>query len=537
MIFVLMLFLAMATIFGWMRYIDVKDSIEKSRRDFSLQIHSVYQTTLKRTGTFYLNRAYANLDSYGIKEALFHKDAQQLVSLSNFRWKILKKENPYLMGMRFYDAQRALIATLGDIPLTYQIEEKGEIAPTPQIGFFFSKHYAAYHIMIPAYFNNRIIGMFELAISPEFFLSEVEKFSGLKGYILFKGEPFMPQNEALSGVSLQDGAISQNQKSMYVTHVIEFNGLIGNHLAKLLFFQDISDQQKRLLDAVYEAFLLALGMMSFLLISLNYGFNVLIKRLEESEANLRELNHTLEDRVNQEIRQRLHNEQLLMHQSKLASMGEMIGNIAHQWRQPLTELGATLMNLQMLWERKKLSNEIFDERIGRSEFLIAYMSKTIDDFRNFFTDDNKKEHYCINDAVHKALDLIHSALKNHHIQLVFEEQKRCDVEGYASQFSQVILNIVGNAKDILLERDIQNPSIYITLSCDKSKTLIRIEDNGGGIEIEPIDKIFEPYVSTKHAKSGTGIGLYMSKTIIEKNTNGSLKAYNTPRGACFEIML
>ncbi len=537
MIFVLMLFMAMTTIFGWMRYLDVKESIEKSRKDYALQIHSLYATTLQRTSAFYLNRAYANLDSYGIKDALLHKDVEQLTGLSSFRWKVLKQENPFLLGIRFYDETRTLIAYLGKEPKHSEISEKGIIPREAQFGFFFSKHYAAYHIVVPVYVNQNIIGMLEFAIAPEFFLNEVEEFSGLKGYILFKGESFAPQDEALSGISLKDGVISQNRKSTYITHVIELEGMIGDNLAQLLFFQDISDQQQKLLDAIYEAFFLALSIMGVLLIILNYGFNVLIKRLEESEASLRNLNHTLEDRVNQEIQRRMENEQILMHQSRLASMGEMIGNIAHQWRQPLTELGATLINLQMLWEKQKLNSTIFEDRINRSEGLIAYMSKTIDDFRNFFASDNQKELYCINDALSKAIALIDPALKNHHIKLIVEEQNRCEVFGYPSQFAQAILNIISNAKDILLERQIDEPMIHITITCKNEKALICIEDNGGGIALEPIEKIFEPYVSTKHAKSGTGIGLYMSKTIIEKNANGTLKAYNTQKGALFEITL
>lgn len=537
MIFVLILFLAMATLFGWMRYLDVRDGIEKSRKDYAAQIHSIYAMTLKRTSAFYLNRAYANLDSYGIKEALEQKNIVQLTGLSSFRWNVLKQENPYLLGIRFYDENLMLLAYLGKEPKHEEIEQSGDVPKEPKIGFFFSKHYAAYHIMVPVIVHEKVIGMLEFAIAPEFFLNEVEEFSNLKGYILFKGESFVPPDEALLGISLHDGEISQNKKSTYITHVITLKGLIRDDLAQLIFFQDISDQQQKLLDAVYAAFFVAMSMMAVLLIILNYGFNVLILRLEKSEASLKELNHTLEDRVNEEIKGRMENEQILMHQSRLASMGEMIGNIAHQWRQPLSELGATLMNLQILWEKQKLTTAIFEDRIQRSEGLIAYMSKTIDDFRNFFASETKKEHYRVSEAIHKSLELIESALKNHHIKLILALENNCEVEGYPSQFAQVMLNIISNAKDTLLERSISDPTIWISLTCKEGKTLICIADNGGGIALEPIEKIFEPYVSTKHAKSGTGIGLYMSKTIIEKNANGILRAYNSDKGAVFEIIL
>ncbi|MCD8545711.1 MAG: HAMP domain-containing histidine kinase [Sulfurospirillum cavolei] len=121
--------------------------------------------------------------------------------------------------------------------------------------------------------------------------------------------------------------------------------------------------------------------------------------------------------------------------------------------------------------------------------------------------------------------------------MTFEAQERLEIKGCPSQFAQVVLNIIGNAKDILLERAIDDPHISITLQRIDGRICIRIVDNGGGIEMEPIERIFEPYVSTKHAKSGTGIGLYMSKTIIEQHAQGSLKAFNTDQGACFEIIL
>lgn len=533
MIFVLMLFMAMTTMFGWLRYLDVKDAIEKSRKDYALQIHSIYQMTLQKTTAFYINRAYANLDSYGIKEALEEKDVGKLTGLSSFRWKVLKQENPFLQGIHFYDDSLNLVAYLGQEPSREELRYNHVIPLEPTFGFFFSNTYVAYHIVVPVRVNDKVIGMLEFTISPEFFLNEVEQFSGLQGHLILKGD----EATSLQGVESKNGVLSQKGHQTFITHVLKLKEDDNEDRAQLLFFQDISKQQQRLVDATYEAFFLALGVMGILLIILNYGFNVLIKRLEESETNLRYLNHTLEDRVSFEIQQRMENEQILMHQSRLASMGEMIGNIAHQWRQPLTELGALLMNLQVLWDKKKLDNAMFEDRISRCENSITYMSKTIDDFRNFFATDKQKELYCINDAIKKAVLLIESALKNHHITLIVKEEHRCMTQGYPSQFSQAILNIISNAKDILLERFIVEPTIWIEITCKEDKASIRIADNGGGISIEPIEKVFEPYVSTKHAMSGTGIGLYMSKTIIEKNAQGSLKAYNSDIGAVFEIII
>jgi len=535
MVLVLALFIIMATLFSILRYLDVKAAIEKSRQDYTTQIHNIYHTSLVRIGEFYTNRGHANLDSYGIKEALSRKDGMKLKELSLQRWNVLKEENPFLVTMRFYDTFGNIVTTIGT-SLHHQLVDPNIMRQEPFFDFLFSKEESTYHVVVPAHENNTHIGYLEFAILSDYFLYEIEEFSGLKGYVLSPFKTTVFDDKHLKNLSLTHGDISHSQGKTFITHAIQLISHTKLCDSQLLFFQDISDQQEKLLHAIYEAFFLSLGLLSVIIIALHYGFEVLIRRLEESETSLRFLNHTLEERVSQEIAKRYKNEQMLMHQSRLASMGEMIGNIAHQWRQPLTELGATLVNLSFLHDLGKLTTQNLNERLSKAEALILYMSKTIDDFRNFFASDTQEELFCAYEAIQKALMLIESALKNNHITLHVEAQHSCLIKGYPSQFAQAILNIIGNAKDILLERAIQNPTITITLTCKEEETLIRISDNGGGISITPIEKIFEPYVSTKHATSGTGIGLYMSKTIIEKNSKGSLRAYNSNEGAVFEIL-
>lgn len=536
MVLVLSLFISMAALFSTLRYMDVKASIEKSRQDFTLQIHNIYHTALMRIGEFYTNRAHANVDSYGVKEALRTKNASRIIELSLLRWNVLKQENPFLINVTFYDASFSPIAILGQKSLNAL--SSSIIDPkNPVMDFIFSEQESSYHIVIPVHEGNTLIGYIEFTLLIDYFLNEVEEFSGLKGYLLSSSQPFKGDETLPLHVSFNHGDISYGEHQTFITHAINLKSTTQDSISKLLFFQDISDQQQKLLDAIYEAFSLSIGLLSIMIIALHYGFDVLIKRLEHSEASLRHLNHTLEERVQHEIQKRLENEQMLMHQSRLASMGEMIGNIAHQWRQPLTELGATLVNIGCLWDTQKLTPQTFNDRLLRSESLIAYMSKTIDDFRNFFASDTQEERFCINEAVHKTLMLLDASLTNHHITLSIDEPTQCFTTGFPNQFSQALLNILGNAKDILIERRIANPCIVIELTCKEEKTLIRIADNGGGITLQPIEKIFEPYISTKHATSGTGIGLYMTKTIIEKNAKGTLRAYNNDVGAVFEITL
>ena len=250
---------------------------------------------------------------------------------------------------------------------------------------------------------------------------------------------------------------------------------------------------------------------------------------------MNEMMDNLELQIQQEINRRTDQEKLLIQQSKLATTGNMIANIAHQWRQPLNELNTILMYLQVRYMYEGLDEGFLSEQIEKCNSVTTYMSKTINDFQNFFKPSKMKEHFSIVEACQKAVSILHSSLKNNSINFVFEAVENIEVDGYPNEFSQAFLNILSNAKDVLIERKIENPYIHVSIKTGKKFVLIHVKDNGGGISNAVIDHIFEPYFTTKHAKQGTGIGLYMCKTIIEGNMNGIIKASNTEDGALFTI--
>lgn len=252
---------------------------------------------------------------------------------------------------------------------------------------------------------------------------------------------------------------------------------------------------------------------------------------------LEEQNKKLEEKVQKEIEKNRQKEQILFHQSKLASMGEMIGSIAHQWRQPLTQLSSVLVLVELKYERGKLTLKELRESIHQSQEQIEFMSKTIDDFRNFFKPNKQKDFFSPYKSVQSALSLISSSFENYNIKVNLKFEDEVLINGYESEFSQVILNILSNSKDAFIEKQIANPIITVTISKEDKNSKIVLCDNAGGINLTPIEKVFEPYVTTKHASSGTGIGLYMSKNIIEKSMNGSLSVSNNKNGVCFEIIL
>jgi len=239
----------------------------------------------------------------------------------------------------------------------------------------------------------------------------------------------------------------------------------------------------------------------------------------------------LDKRVKDEIEKRRQKEQLLMHQSKLAALGEMLGNIAHQWRHPLTRLSLLIQNLEMAFNMGKLDKDRFNKFKEQALMQINYMSDTIDDFTNFFKKDTKKQEFSPKEIVEDALKLIDARIKSNKVNVILDIKKTESIYGYKTEFSQVILNILNNAIDVLKERNIKNKTIWIRIN---GKT-IEIEDNAGGIPEEIKDKIFEPYFTTKFQSQGTGIGLYMSRVIITQHFKGSLEAVNSKNGAVFVI--
>jgi PAS domain S-box-containing protein len=222
-------------------------------------------------------------------------------------------------------------------------------------------------------------------------------------------------------------------------------------------------------------------------------------------------------------------EQLLIQKSKMSSMGEMIGNIAHQWRQPLTQLSGLFFDIESAYDYKELNKKYLSSRIDEANDLVEYMSKTIDDFKDFYNPNTKKDKFRIIESVNNALKIINSSLKYNHIKVIINIDNSLHVEGFANEFSQVIVNILSNSKDIALQREIQNPKIEIFSQVIDENMYLHLEDNCGGIDVENIEKIFEPYFTTKF-NYGTGIGLYMSKIIIENKMNGKLFANNTKEG-------
>ncbi|MFK5881370.1 MAG: PAS domain S-box protein [Sulfurospirillum sp.] len=236
-------------------------------------------------------------------------------------------------------------------------------------------------------------------------------------------------------------------------------------------------------------------------------------------------------------RQMQEKDRFLFQQSRLAAMGEMIGNIAHQWRQPLNELGITVYQMKKFFLSDKREKE-FLQSYDHSKDVIKKMSSTIEDFRNFFNPNKQKEIFLLRDAIDELLRMMQGSIQRHSLHIEAENKKKIYIYGFFNEFNQVMLNLINNSKDAFNQRKIKKREIKIAVDIDeKQNAVIIYSDNAKGIDENIIDKIFDPYFTTKHSSEGTGLGLYMSEMIIQKSMSGSIKAYNNKNGATFEIKI
>jgi signal transduction histidine kinase/iron only hydrogenase large subunit-like protein len=260
-------------------------------------------------------------------------------------------------------------------------------------------------------------------------------------------------------------------------------------------------------------------------------------REQEVLNNLIEESVKLNEQLQAEIAERHHQEQILVQNSKLSAMGEMVGMIAHQWRQPLSSISTIAGNLKVFIDLDMYDQNQFTNLLDEINNHAQYLSKTINDFRHFFKPDNPKSTVFINDVIDATLGIIGKSMEYRNITLEKDYFFAVPIITYPNELMQVFLNIIKNAIDALAESKVLNPVINIKGYEREGYQIIEILDNGGGIPQEILGEIFNPYFSTKGSAIGTGLGLYMSRTIIEEHCQGELRANNHKGGACFTITL
>lgn len=260
-----------------------------------------------------------------------------------------------------------------------------------------------------------------------------------------------------------------------------------------------------------------------------------IAERKDAENALRQLNETLEQRVGTEVAANRDKDHLLIQQSRLAAMGEMVHNIAHQWRQPLNSLSLLISNILDDFKFKTLTEETLEHDVASARRLIEKMSTTIDDFRDFFRPDREKASFDVAESVREAVFIIEASLKSNHIEIMVDTPPGITATGFPSQYGQAVLNLLVNAKEVIQDKKQTDGRIRVALRQEGDNAVLSVQDNGGGIAQDILPRLFDPYFTTK--EQGTGIGLYMAKMIIERNMEGEISADNIENGARFIISI
>jgi len=254
------------------------------------------------------------------------------------------------------------------------------------------------------------------------------------------------------------------------------------------------------------------------------------KTVKEKTKELKKLNESLTNEVKEKTQENFKQFQILQNQNKLAAMGEMIGAIAHQWRQPLNELTIRIQKLAFYYDNNQIDEAYIQEFINKNKTTITFMSKTIDDFRNFFRVHKEKTIFSVKEAIQEVINLQSTQLQNHNITLELQGDD-FNLNSYKNEFQQAFMNLISNSKDAILETNNTDPFISILIENNK----ILIKDNGGGIKQEIASRVFEPYFTTKDQGKGTGMGLYLSRMIIKENMDGDIHWENNANGVIFTI--
>ena len=268
--------------------------------------------------------------------------------------------------------------------------------------------------------------------------------------------------------------------------------------------------------------------------------------VKEKTQKLLELNETLEQKISDEVEKSREKDKKIIQQTRFAALGEMIGNIAHQWRQPLSAISSTASSTSVQIDLGISDDKDVKKSLGNILNYVSFLTQTIEDFRSFFKEDKEKVDFNIVNIFKNTKTITNASYTDYQITLIedFKEDSLI-TNGFPNELSQVFLNVLNNAKDVLVEKVSHNRRVLIEASASDTHCIIEITDNAGGISQEISDKIFDPYFTTKHQSQGTGIGLYMSKEIIEKHMMGTLTTYNKEFeiegekefGACFRIEL
>lgn len=479
--------------------------------------------------------------------------------LMNKAFSAFKKENKYIKTLQFVSKENISLYKV-NTPNNFG-ENLSKIRPIiayvnankrAKYGFEVDKDAILYRVVVPIVYNNIHYGLLELGVSPELFIGDLTSVSNYirattlipkeiynqliqtnksllsKNTIVLNNYISFDENSFFKNISLNNKEtkfkIEKEYYTTYFYNLLTFNGKLQ---AKVFIALNMTADQKRINNVTTLSLINQIVLIFIIYLIVYFAFRYYDKKIFKLTE------------------QEKQNERIIHQQSKMAGMGEMIGNIAHQWRQPLSTISTIASGINVQKEYG-----IFDEKtLHKSMETIVnqteYMSHTIEDFRDFFKSDKEKTEFKLTHVLKQNISLVKASLKNHNIDLEYISHNEIKLNGLQNELTQALLNILTNAKDQLIIANIENKKILIETKDDDKNVSIEISDNGGGISDKIINKIFDPYFTTKHQSQGTGIGLYMTHEIIVKHFNGTISVENIEttikdqvyKGALFKILL
>jgi signal transduction histidine kinase len=313
---------------------------------------------------------------------------------------------------------------------------------------------------------------------------------------------------------------------------IYLSSLINSHLKQSINEKETND---RLFQTSTYMLIFLIGLIFFfismVLFTIFTHFKNLHNYLEENISRktkeLRLLNASLENRIKKEVENSRKKDNIMFQQARLASLGEMLQNIAHQWRQPLGALMMIIQSFESKFALGKLDRDFINSRVADAHLLSQNMSDTLEDFRTFFNPNKSKKNFSIKNVIQKSIDLSKYQLEREEIEISLSLKDDLEVFGFKNELIHVLLNLIGNSKDILSsQKSLDKKIIRIIAKESIERVYINVIDNGGGIKNDIIPKVFDPYFTTKHQSVGTGVGLYMSKQMVEKHMQGHIWCKN-----------
>lgn len=478
-------------------------------------------------------------------------------------------------GISFY---RSWIKKHGDSILNARLDIQ-EVLKNPKIMSTIStgKFDMTFKSMAPIYENNELLGIVEVITHFNSIAKKILK-KGIEPIIIVDKKYKEQLKNPFTKLFIEDYYIANLNvnkkyidllKSKTVEHFINFsksyhinkesNNLItlyklpdihGDKMGYFILFKKLDEIDMSDIYIVKEKLFFYIFSIMILLATTFYYFanKKFIEEISSKNIEMKKLNEQLSKAIKNQIQiqeQKDKQQDILFQQSKMASMGEMIGNIAHQWRQPIAIISMWANNIIADVDMQEINLVELKKYATKINEQTSHLSQTIDDFRNFFLPNKEKQTFTLKNSIDKTINLLSASFKAHNIEVI-KEIEDVEITTLENELTQALLNIIKNSKDVLVKLDTKTKKlIFIKIYTDKEYLIIEIIDNGGGVPKEIKHKIFEPYFTTKHKSQGTGIGLYMTSAIINKHLNGKIYADNITydfnsnkyKGAKFKIVL